>query len=272
MKRVIGFLLLVSSMVYAQREPVEVIELQYTRPGEPGKLDIGLMRGSITVTGHDRPDIVIKVFPGEREDHGERQESHGKKAGLKLVKTLSGGVEVTERNNRASISGTGFNNTTDLEILVPRHTDLEMGVTMGDLLAKGLIGEIEASTTNGKVTLTDISGSVVANAINGNVLVSLTQMTTNKAMAFTSVSGDIDLTLPQGSKANFRITSHFGEVYSGLDMDLKQDVIKSKEDNREAGGGFAYRMEKILTGELGKGGPQITIETMNGTVYLRKKE
>ena len=62
-------------------------------------------------------------------------------------------------------------------------------------------GEIEIDNTNGNVTANHISGSAILHALNGKVLATLDKITPDKAMSFSSLNGDIDVTLPADTES-----------------------------------------------------------------------
>ena len=52
----------------------------------------------------------------------------------------------------------------------------------------------------------------------------LAQVTPNREMAFTSLNGTVDVTLPAATKANLRLRSSNGEIYSDFDVQLSQGI------------------------------------------------
>ena len=63
-------------------------------------------------------------------------------------------------------------------------------------------------------------------ALNGKVLVTLDKVTADKPMSFSSLNGDIDVTLPADMKARVKLKTDNGEVYS--DFDIKVDASSRK--------------------------------------------
>ena len=94
-----------------------------------------------------------------------------------------------------SIAGDRFTNL-DMDIQVPARTNLTLRTMNGQVLVEDVDGDIEATSMNGSITLTRVGGAVVAHAMNGKVLAALRQVALQKPMAFTSLNGTIDVTLP----------------------------------------------------------------------------
>ncbi len=63
----------------------------------------------------------------------------------------------------------------------------------------------KSAIDNGPVTLTDVVGSAVAPSLNGTVTASMRRVTPQKAMSFTSLNGQVDVTLPGDTKANRKV-------------------------------------------------------------------
>src|SRR2546427_462588 len=93
-------------------------------------------------------------------------------------------------------------------------------MTDGSILVENVEGEIEASTQNGPVTLTNVAGVVIADSRNGKLLVQLSKVTPNKPMSFSTVNGDIDVTLPADIKAKFKLATQNGRAESDFDIGL----------------------------------------------------
>jgi DUF4097 and DUF4098 domain-containing protein YvlB len=123
--------------------------------------------------------------------------------------------------------------------------------------------------TNGGITLTGVAGSVVANTTNGHVVATLTRVTAQKAMAFTSFNGRVDVTLPAATRANLKLRSDNNDVFTDFDVQLGS-APASVQDTRREGGRFRISVNKSIYGSINGGGPDIELRTYNGNVYLRK--
>ena len=110
---------------------------------------------------------------------------------------------------------------TDLTIQVPVKTSLKLScINGGDIVVEGVSGEIEVNNTNGGVKLTNVSGSVIAHALNKSVIVKLNKITPDKSMSFSSLNGDVDVTLPADAKARVKIKTDNGEIYTDFDVNM----------------------------------------------------
>jgi len=85
-------------------------------------------------------------------------------------------------------------------------------VNDGNILVENVEGEIEANNLNGSVTLTNVSGVVVAHSLNGAVVTQMEKVTPDKPMSFSTLNGDIDVTLPAVIKATVKIETQQGSI------------------------------------------------------------
>ena len=156
---------------------------------------------------------------------------------------------------------------------VPARTNLKLGlVNGGALLVENVDGDIETNNINGpSTTLTNVSGSVVANATNGKLVAVLTRVTAQKAMAFASLNGVVDVTLPASVRANVKLRSDQGDVFTDFDIQLTASKEQpAARDSRQSGGRYRLDIDRSLYGTINGGGPEFELRSFNGNVYLRR--
>jgi len=197
--------------------------IQLSDPKKPVFVQVELLSGGITVLGHDGAEVrmVATVDGEEHVDETEKADSDPRARGLRRIRNRSMGLSVEERNNRIIIQTSSWRNSVDLELRVPRRTSLELAtVNDGDVVVRGVEGEIEVQNTNGAVTIEDVSGAVLAEAVNGDITVRFNRVTPDKAMSFVSMNGDLDVTLPPDVRANLRLSTDNGEIFTDFDVNL----------------------------------------------------
>ena len=119
--------------------------------------------------------------------------------------------------------------------------------------------------------MTNVSGSVPANTLNGIIKVTMDSVDPNTPLSFSTMNGTIDVTLPADFKANVKLRTDHGEIYSDFDFKLGTGgVITEKNDSGD--GKFKVKIDRTITGTINGGGTEATFKTYNGTIYLRKKK
>jgi DUF4097 and DUF4098 domain-containing protein YvlB len=115
--------------------------------------------------------------------------------------------------------------------------------------------------------MSNVAGSVVADTHNGAIRVVLTRIATDKPMAFTSWNGTVDVTLPASAKANLKLRSDKGEIYSQFEMQRRPDATpQARTDGRTT----RIEVNQSVYGAINGGGPEFELRTYNGDIYVRR--
>jgi hypothetical protein len=183
------------------------------------------------------------------------------------------GLDVVEQDNLVTIKTTSWNRRGDLVITVPRHSSLQLKtMNDGSIEVDQVDGEIDADALNGKITLRNVSGSVLAHALNGEILATLDQVDPSKPMAFSTLNGDIDVTLPDNVHANVRMKTDNGEIYSDFDVRLGSGPQITSDSGQRHDGAYRFHMDRTLRGTINGGGPEYKFTSLNGQIFIRKKK
>ncbi len=217
----------------------------FADPNRPGTVRIDVLNGAVTVIGGDQKEVIV--------EGGEEAKQEGN---LRRV-WPSGNVTIDEgRDNVIRISA-GLQKSRDFTVRVPKTSSVYVrSNNSGPVRVEGVDGEIDATAMNGPVQLEGVGGPVIAHALNGRVTAVLSKPPADKPMAFTSLNGSVDVTMPADTKATFRLKSDNGEMYTDFEMTLEPGT---------------RRTGSAVMGKVNGGGPEIRLETMNGKIFLRKK-
>jgi hypothetical protein len=218
-----------------------------------------------------RPALA-PFFSGQR-DEKSAEERAKKTAGMKKVSGLAAtGLEVEEEGNEVTISTQSWRHATDLVIQVPVASSLEIGSTNdGEVVIENVSGEIEVNNSFGPVVLRNVSGTAVIHAVNGDIEASLSRIG-EKPMSFSTMNGDVDVTLPADAKASLKMKTQTGEVYSDFDVVLTRAPQKVEDSEKTERGRYRISFESAIYGNINGGGPEITLNTFSGDIYVRKKK
>jgi len=263
-KLVIVGLFIAAIGALAQEPQGDRVTVPFSDPSRPKALHASLINGSITVRGYDGKDAIIETTG--------RHHQPARAEGLRRIDTGATGLAVEESDNVITVGTHMPSNSLNLIIQVPVDTSLKLHlINGGGITVDHISGDVEIDDTNGNATATHITGAAVVHALNGKVLVTLDRATPNKAMSFSSLNGDIDVTLPADIKARLKLKSDNGAVYSDLDITMDPSARKPVlEENNSGKGKYRVKFDHTMYGLVNGGGPEIQLTTFNGNIYLRK--
>ena len=265
-----SLLLLITINLTAQ----ETVTIPLSNPEKAGFLKMGIINGSITVKGTSGKEVIIKGT--KREEDRNRHASHrtNKKTntiGMKRISNNSLEFSAEEYDNVVRVKSS-VHGTTDFEIQVPKNFSLKIStINKGEIYVENVNGAMDVSNINGKITLKDISGSVSADALNKNIIANFIKVTPGEAMAFSTLNGDIDITFPKSLKADIKVKSDRGEIFTDFDLKTNPSSAKITKGNNSRGNAYNVKVEKWITGSINGGGPEILFKNFNGDVIIRAK-
>jgi hypothetical protein len=286
-------LLFAGSLIRAQEQTADRATVRFSDPSKPGMVIVSVHNGGITIKGYDGKEVIVEAKPrGKKLQESEEMErlaariearvhermprelepeekQERSKEGMKRIPFAGGtGLEVEEENNVMEVGVSSHRQTIDLTLQVPYSTSLELNAqNNGNIKVENVTGEIEANNHNGAIRISGISGTVLASTWNGDVEVSFAKVNPDKPMSFTSWNGDIDVTFPAGIKANVKMKSEAGEVYSDFVI-LLDKTPQRKEVKKE--GKYRISFEKYIIGSINGGGPEYYFKTYSGDILIRK--
>jgi hypothetical protein len=261
------FSLMFAASTLAQTGSTETLTVPLSSPGKQYTLKVHLVTGSIKITGYDGKDVIINVTPS---DFQEEEDTKDIQNGMKRISTR-GGFEVTakEADNTVTVNTGDPNRAIDLELKIPQDVKLKAGtVNDGSVTIDNLRGELEVNNVNDEIVLTGISGSVVANTVNGDVRVVFKSVNPTAPMAFSTLNGDVSVTLPADTKASLKVKSDNGDVFSDFDIDI--DKTPAKVDKVTEPGLYKIKKDEWIYGKINGGGSEMMMKNMQGDIYVKK--
>jgi hypothetical protein len=247
------------------------VSVPFSDASRPRKVVASATSGCFAVEGYDGKEVTIESRPRANSERRQRHVPRGAE-GLTRI-DQNPGFSAEEENNTIRIHGSNTQ-TQDILLHVPNGTALQLHCTNdGDLRVDRFSGELDLQNINGSVTAANVSGSVIAHSLNGNVTVSVDRVTPEKPMSFSSLNGNIDVTLPPDTRGTVRMRTDNGEIYGDFEMKLTPGASKPEvEDRRTKGGRYRVKVDSTVTGTINGGGPDLSFKTFNGNIYLRKKK
>jgi DUF4097 and DUF4098 domain-containing protein YvlB len=153
------------------------------------------------------------------------------------------GGRLSSQDNDVSVSFT---------VQVPAGVRFVGSTVNGDIEAGDLQADAAATTVNGDVKVST-SGLVKATTVNGSIQASMGRADWDGTVHFNTVNGSITVNLPDGVNADVSAAT----VNGGMETDFPLTVS----------GRFSM---KSMKGTIGSGGRSLELETVNGSIHLKK--
>ena len=249
--------------------------LKFQDPAKPKALHVDNVFGSIDVQAYDGSEVELvahKTIRAKTQDKIQKA-----KTDVKLDITAEGGdIDIyvdgpfrcqTEDCKGINWRDRGYEVHYDFVLKVPRKTGLALKtVTGGDVTVKGIEADFDVSNDNGKITMENVSGSGAAHTVNGEVKVGFSR-NPGANCTFRTVNGDVALSFRDGLSADFKMKTFNGEAYSDFEVKALPSAPAVKASQK---GKFVYKRDKFSQVRVGKGGPAITCDTLNGDILIKK--
>jgi hypothetical protein len=221
-------------------------------------------KSDIDIAGYDGDEVIISAT-GEF-DLSPPDRAKGLKALYQTGEDNTGlGLAVNQENNTVTINKITNRGEPTYLVKVPRKISLvfeEINHHGRDISISGIEGNIKVNSKSSAMRLTNISGSVEASSIGGDINVEFAQLSQETPSSFKVVGSTIDVVLPASTKADIRMKSISGEIYTDFDLatgDTK-DGLKKVAGGRE------------IEGKANGGGVALNLESIGSDIFIRKKK
>ena len=280
----IGFFLLVlflTAGLFAQRDyqvqESEDIQKTFTfqNPAAEKTFIVDNIFGSIHVEGTRSKEVQITIHKTIKAKNKDRLEKAKEEVSLDITEDgniielyVDGPFRHSEdRKNVNMPCNPGYEVHYDFDIKVPFQTELCLHtVTDGQISVKNIEGDFDIKNVNGRINLTEMAGSGTAHTVNGKVEASFVENPKTDC-SFKTLNGDVRLLFQPDLSADFRIKSFTGDAFS----DFAVSYLPSKPGTSYRDKGkYVYKSDKMTGIRIGKGGPEIEMDTMNGDILIEK--
>ncbi len=153
-------------------------------------------------------------------------------------------------------------NCEGVKIYVPKSVKISISnkdVHANDIEINDIESEIIISTLYQNVTLTNVSGPMSVKSVYGNVEGIFKEVDQNGSITINAVYGFVDVSLPQSTKANLRLSASYGELLSDMNVEVEKEGNMQKLSSTK------------VKGTLNGGGVLIDLKSSYENVYLRSK-
>lgn len=259
-KCILVLILILTVQLYAEINNQNQLIIKLTHPDREGFLEFNNYKGSITVEGYKGKVIIVEA------KHRSDSEDNIKKIELDSSIKLS----ATEKENRIRLENSSYKRTVDVLIRVPFKFSLKLSTyDNGTINVRNVEGEIEIDNYNDDINCKNISGSAVLSSVDGDIVANFNKVSEDTPMAFTTIEGKIDLTFPENFKAEVKLNSEYGDLFSDFEIEIKKQ--KQKIEKNKSNGTTKYSFDEWVSGSINGGGAEYLFKSLNGNIYLRKK-
>jgi DUF4097 and DUF4098 domain-containing protein YvlB len=240
------------------------------------KAGSGFALNDASIDIHQYDDSSIRILT-RRDDRLERFGRSNVSINYELILPEKAQIRIkTDSGDVDAVNVGGFINviTVSGEIdIVTARNGIKCKTTIGNIDLRDITGNTEIETVSGKVIIDNIKGSVSANTVSGDIKLEalsdaeevMLETTSGKIYAdselrqgavyeIDSISGDIEMLMPSGSKFELNAKSDRGNVETDFLL-MVTGIINRKR----------------LQGVVGKGGAHINISTFSGDIEIKKR-
>ncbi|GAB3920073.1 DUF4097 family beta strand repeat-containing protein [Mucilaginibacter myungsuensis] len=263
-KLIVALVVLLGKAASAQDS--QQLSVPLTDPGKPFKLEVNLTTGFIKLAVHSGKEILINASTMKEKANYRNLPNN--------MKRISGGdnleITATENGNAITVGSNRPSRNIMLTIQIPQNaSNIKLRtVNGGNIDVHDVVSDMELNNTNGGIYLHNVGGSAVVNTTNGHIDAVFRSVKSDAAMAFTSLNGDIDVTLPASYKGNLKARSDQGNVY--CELDFVQDKSQPKVTKTALGGMYHLKVEDWIYGKINGGGPELMLKNMHGNIMVKK--
>ena len=215
----------------------------------------------VTVEGYAGTEIIMTNL-----DFNEAENKRA--AGLRMINTngltdnTGIGLSVVKEGDRLIVSQVSARGDGEYKIQLPHKMNLEYehgDNSGGDIDVHKVTGEIVISTTYGDVGLHDVTGPMSIKSIYGSVEVKFGSLEQQGSVSIESVYDLVDVTIPKGAKADVKLSTPYGEIYSNADITIAESDGMRKHTNHG------------MNGKINGGGVHLYLKASYDNIYLREQ-
>lgn len=240
----------------------EQLIVPLSSPKKTGKLEICLISSSITISSHNKQNVIINALSPYHNLYIPKK--------TETSKTYSNniGLFAKEENNLVTISSNYFLKSLILNIKVPENFSLDLSTVNGEVLVNNLCGDFKIKNVNNNVVMSNICGSVNAETINGKLDIQIKELNVDSKISLKSLNKDICLKIPTKSKANLKAMSDNAEVFADFDLEIETKKPYSKHCDKQTN---KTKTGNWIIGKINGGGTPLKMESLNGDVILEAR-
>jgi predicted membrane protein len=172
------------------------------------------------------------------------------------------GIHVANKGDVIQVFQLKPTHSPDIKVLVPKNViisykfDSQYG---GDVRFQKVTNEIEVSALYNSIKLDEVTGPLTIQTTYGSVTANFAAPIKDP-VSIVSIYGFVDVTIPQATKADLKLSTSYGDIYVAPEFNLQ---VATRD-------GMAVYSDKI-SGKINGGGVSMDLDCNYGKIYLIKK-
>lgn len=232
------------------------------------KVVIENLLAEVTFEGYNGNEIVVEVShfeaPPKRADglkaiYGGGEDNSG--IGLSFAE-VDGSIWISGASKQSEEATYTFKIPNSVALKVNYSSPF---VEADQVTFKNFTNEISVKTLDADIEFDNVSGPITSGTIDGTTMVAFGIVNQESPITISSIDGEIDVSLPSNTPADVRFSNMDGEVYTDFDIDFQKKNKDGRTHMSYIGGHNSSK------GTINGGGVEITLKTIDGVIYLRKK-
>lgn len=239
--------LLVAPLGGLARTLEEVNETYAFNPG--GSVSVENVNGDITIEAWDRSDVRVEY----------RITGHSENGASRVRVKIDSNPDhlridtIYEQSNRWWGNDDGA--SVHYSLKVPASAHLRRIETVnGSVEITGIAGEVQAETVNGGIRARGLRSDAKLSTVNGAVEAEFDRFGERQRVSMESVNGQVEVTLPENADVDIRAETVHGSLRNDFGIAVDKGLVGSD-----------------LRGKLGNGSARLSLETVNGSVNIKRR-
>jgi len=134
---------------------------------------------------------------------------------------------------------------------------------------KNVKSEIEITANFNDVRLEEVTGPMSIKTVHGDIDAIFSTVSQKNPITIRSTHGHVDVAIPQSTKADIKLSSSHGEMFT--DFDIEMAATKTSKGASRKGCDECPNHQRV-TGNINGGGVLVELRTSHSNIYFRKKK
>lgn len=218
-----------------------------------GRVSLSNINGSIVVEAWDRNEVRLEAT--KIADSAETMAMFD----IKIDSTperLTVETEYKRTNYNDKKTWTRSRSEVNYKLSIPRTAVLdEIETVNGSVIVSNFVNLTKVSAVNGTVTAKNLRGTTELSTVNGEVSCDFERVEPGSKISLSTVNGKVNLTLPSDVSATVKADTLNGNITNDFGLPVRKGEYVGRD----------------LYGRLGSGDVQIKLDSVNGQLFISKK-